>query len=206
MTQADPPALLSADDLDPVIALVVEGLVVAVPTDTVYGLTSLLSPRAVDRIFSAKGRPADLALPVLVGWAEQVGVVASSFTGPAAALAERYWPGPLTLVVPARARVGSLVGGSGATVGIRWPNQPLIEELCLALGPLPATSANRHGEPPCSSAAEVRERFGPSEVAAVVDGEAAGVPSTVVDCTRRRPACLREGAIRWVDIQDVLAG
>ena len=199
-----PPPLVPVDDLEPIVDRLGEGLVVALPTDTVYGLAARLDAAAVDRIFAAKGRPDDLALPVLIGRLDQVAMLAPSFDGPAAALAERFWPGALTLVVRARRPVGALVGGSGATVGIRWPDHPLVEELCLALGPLVVTSANRHGEPPCASGEEVCARFG-DEVALVVDGHAGGRPSTVVDCSRRRPTCLREGAIGWDAIEAALA-
>ncbi len=205
MSRSEPPALLSADDLDAIVERLAGGAVVAVPTDTVFGLAALLTPQSVARVFAAKGRPADLALPVLIGGWGQVGRVASSVPNAAATLAARFWPGPLTLVVPARRRIGALVGGSGRSVGIRWPDHPLIEELCLSLGPLAVTSANRHGEPPCTSAAQVRARFVANEVAAVVEGRAAGVPSTVVDCTGRRPGCLREGATGWAEIEAALS-
>ncbi len=205
MSRRQLPALVSADELSAVLERLTEGAVVAVPTDTVFGLAALLTPRSVARVFAAKGRPADLALPVLIGGRGQVGGIASSVPSAAAALAGRFWPGPLTLVVPARRRIGALVGGAGRSVGIRWPDHPLIEELCLSLGPLAVTSANRHGEPPCTSADEVRARFVAHEVAAVVEGRAAGVPSTVVDCTGRRPSCLREGAIGWAEIEATLS-
>jgi L-threonylcarbamoyladenylate synthase len=199
------PTLVPVDDLDAIVERLGDGLVVALPTDTVYGLAARLEAGAVDRVFAAKGRPSDLALPVLIGGLDQVALLAPSFDGPARALAEGFWPGALTLVVRARKAVGALVGGTGATVGIRWPDHPLVEELCLALGPLVVTSANRHGEPPCASGPEVCSRFGDDEVALVVDGHAGGRPSTVVDCSRRRPRCLREGAIGWEDIDAALA-
>jgi L-threonylcarbamoyladenylate synthase len=200
------PPLVQPDELEEVVGLLREGLVAAIPTDTVYGLAAKLEAEAVDRIFAAKRRPAGLALPVLIGWSDQVELLTPGFGGPAARLAERFWPGALTLVVRARRPVGALVGGTGKTVGIRWPDHVLVEELCLALGPLAVTSANRHGEPPCSTGEEVRARFGADEVAIVVDGRAGGRPSTVVDCSGRHPACLREGAIGWDDIEGALAG
>ena len=121
------------------------------------------------------------------------------------ALAEAFWPGPLTLVVPAKRRVGRLVGGSGRTVGIRWPAAPLVEELCLAVGPLAVTSANRHGDPPATSSADLHRLFSRAEVAAVVAGTApGGTPSSVVDCAAARPICLREGALPWAELQAAL--
>ena len=199
------PSVLPADDLDPVVDLLAAGAVVGLPTDTVYGLAGRLDRDAVDRVFSAKGRPPGLALPVLIGAREQVGLVASSFPASAEAISSRWWPGPLTIVVTAKRSIGRLVGGDGRTVGIRWPGHPLVEQLCLAVGPLAVTSANRHGEPPCTSAAQVSGLFTVDEVAAVVDGgDCDGDPSSVVDCARRRPTCVREGAISWPEIEAVL--
>jgi tRNA threonylcarbamoyl adenosine modification protein (Sua5/YciO/YrdC/YwlC family) len=196
---------LSTDDLEPVLAVLRAGHVLGVPTDTVYGLAARLEPGAIDRVFAAKGRPVDLALPVLLGAKEQVDRVAASLADAAAVLADRFWPGPLTIIVRARRALGQLVGGDGRTVGIRWPNHPLVEQICLAMGPLAVTSANRHGDPPCTSAARVRAAFGGQLVAAVVDGgECAGAPSTVVDCTKRRPTCVREGALSWTEITRAL--
>jgi L-threonylcarbamoyladenylate synthase len=200
------PALLSGDDLGPIIEALAGGSVVGLPTDTVYGLAARLDAEAVDRIFAAKGRPPDLALPVLIGAREQVGLVAASFPIPAVAISERFWPGAITLVVRARRAVGRLVGGDGKTVGIRWPDHPLVEQLCLEVGPLAVTSANRHGEQPCTSPSSLLATFDADEVAAVVDGgECDGMPSSVVDCSRQRPRCLREGAVAWSDVEASLA-
>jgi L-threonylcarbamoyladenylate synthase len=199
------PPIVSVDDLAPIVERLEQGLVVALPTDTVYGFAARLEPDAVDRVFAAKGRPTDLALPVLIGRLDQLALLTPAFGPPASVLAGRFWPGALTLVVRARRRVGALVGGTGATVGIRWPDHPLVEELCLALGPLAVTSANRHAEVPCTSAEEVRARFGADEIALVVDGHAGNRPSTVVDCSGGHPGCLREGAIPWGEIEAALA-
>lgn len=200
------PPLVRLDDLDEIVERLRDGLVVAVPTDTVYGLAGKLTADAVDRIFAAKGRPAGLALPVLISGLEQVDLLTPAFPHAAETLAGGFWPGALTLVVRARRPVGALVGGTGKTVGIRWPDDPLVEELCLALGPLAVTSANRHGEPPCTSGEEVCAHFGADEVAIVADGRAGGRPSTVVDCSGRRPVCLREGSIGWGAVEAALAG
>ena len=206
MRQADRPALLGGDGVEAAVRALAKGAVVGVPTDTVYGLAACLERPAIDRVFAAKGRPSDLALPVLIGGLDQLGQVATSFPAVAAALATRFWPGPLTLVVRARRAVGSLVGGDGRTVGVRWPNHPLIEELCLLAGPLATTSANRHGQPPAATAAEIVENFGASEVTLVLDGgPCEGSVSTVVDCAGRRPRCLREGALSWELVQSVVS-
>jgi L-threonylcarbamoyladenylate synthase len=195
----DPAALAAA------LAALAGGAVVAVPTDTVYGLAARVDrPAAVAAIFAAKGRPADLALPVLIGRWRQVRTVAGSWPRPASTVAARFWPGPLTVVVPAVAGLGELLG-SDETVGIRRPRHRGVEALCEAAGPLAVTSANRHGEPPCTTATAVAGQFGGDAVPLVIDGgRCAGVPSTVVDCTVTPPACLREGGIPWEWVEAAL--
>jgi L-threonylcarbamoyladenylate synthase len=193
-------------DLDAVIEALSAGQVIGLPTDTVYGLAAVLQRAPIDRIFEAKGRPPGLALPVLIGERHQVDVVASTFPEPAVRLAQRFWPGPLTIVVRAKRTVGALVGGDGRSVGIRWPAHPLVEQICLSVGPIAMTSANRHGAPACTSAEQLRAIFDPGEVSVVVDGGPCdGSPSTVVDCVSRTPSCVREGALRWAEIEAALA-
>jgi L-threonylcarbamoyladenylate synthase len=192
-------------DVDPIaVALRAfrSGAVVGVPTDTVYGLAAILEPIALGQVFEVKGRPDDLALPVLVDGLDQVRSIATSFPPVAAHLGEVFWPGPLTLVIPAKRAIGKMIGGTGRSVGVRWPNHPLLETLCNELGPLGVTSANRHGEPPLTSAQAVRDVFDAELVPLVIDGgRCAGEPSTVVDCTTRVPRCVREGALSWSEIE-----
>lgn len=189
-----------------VAALIGSGLVVGVPTDTVYGLAVDPSqPGAVDRIFALKGRPERLPLPVLVAGWDQVADVAGPLEAVAGRLAERHWPGPLTLVVPRGNRFVADLGGGPAgrwTVGVRWPAHPFLEALCRATGPLAVTSANCHGEPPAVEAAVVRRLAdGTGSLAAVVDGGICdGEPSTVVACRGPASRCLREGGIAWEEI------
>ncbi|MGH8995583.1 MAG: L-threonylcarbamoyladenylate synthase [Acidimicrobiales bacterium] len=193
-------------DLEPVIEALAAGQVVGLPTDTVYGLAGALRRGPIDRIFEAKGRPPGLALPVLIGERHQVDAVASTFPEAAVRLAERFWPGPLTIVVRAKRAVGALVGGDGRSVGIRWPAHPLVEQVCLAVGPIAMTSANRHGEPACTSAEQLRAIFDPGEVTVIVDGGPCdGASSTVIDCVSRTPSCMREGALPWAEIEVALA-
>jgi L-threonylcarbamoyladenylate synthase len=183
--------------------LLAAGMVVAIPTDTVYGLAVDPSqPGAVDRVFALKKRPGEVALPVLVtGWG-QVEMVAGTLEGAAQGFADQYWPGPLTLVVPRRGRFRADLGGELAaswTVGLRWPDHPVVQALCTAIGPLAVTSANRHAEPPATSAEDVIVAFtGDDRLSAVLDGGVCdGAPSTVVECRGPMSRCLREGAIRW---------
>jgi L-threonylcarbamoyladenylate synthase len=175
------------------------GLVVALPTDTVYGLAARLDrPEGTAAIFRAKGRPPGLALPVLVGRWRQALDVAAAWPRAASQLAARFWPGALTVIVPVAPELGERLGGGGATVGLRHPDHRLVRALCRRAGPLTVTSANRHGAPPCTTAEEVRSVFSARDVVAVVDGgRCDGEPSTVVDCIVSPPACLREGAIPW---------
>jgi L-threonylcarbamoyladenylate synthase len=179
------------------------GQVVGVPTDTVYGLAVDPSvPGAVDRLFALKGRPREVPLPVLVASDDQVDAVAGSLGMAARHLADRYWPGALTLVVPRAPGFTVDLGGPPAarmTVGVRWPDHPSIDQLCRAIGPLAVTSANRHGAPPATTAAEVLAELSDAGHPVVVldGGRCAGAPSTVVECRGPATRCLREGAVPW---------
>jgi L-threonylcarbamoyladenylate synthase len=183
-----------------------EGSVVALPTDTVYGLAVDPSlPDAVERLFALKERPWDVPLPVLVGTRVQVESVAGQLESAAEHLASRYWPGPLTLVVPRRNGFTVDLGGPPSArrmVGVRWPDHPVIRHLCRELGPLAMTSANLHGSPPGSTADEVAAAFsGVAGLAIILDGGPCnGEPSTVVECRGPATRCVREGAIQWSEI------
>jgi L-threonylcarbamoyladenylate synthase len=180
-----------------------DGEVVGIPTDTVYGLAARIDrPAAISAIFDLKGRPDDLALPVLVGKWRQVQLVAAEWPRNASMVAARFWPGPLTVVVAARPEVGPLLGGDGRTVGVRRPQHRLVQSLCADAGPLAVTSANPHGQPPCTSAAEVTAAF--AGIGVVDGGRCDGVPSTVVDCTVSPPRCLREGGVPWPWVEAAL--
>ena len=188
------------------------GAVVAIPTDTVYGLAADPGqPLAVGRLFALKERPSDVALPVLVAGRAQVSAVAGPLDGAARLLADRYWPGPLTLVVPRRRSFTADLGGPSSarqTVGVRWPDHPVVQALCRELGPMAVTSANRHGGPPATRAVAVAEVFaGEHELAVILDGGLCdGTPSTVVGCDGKALRCLRQGAIPWTDLQDGARG
>ena len=198
-----------ADDLAAAAAALRAGTVVAVPTDTVYGLA--VDPRpdgATAALFALKGRPSTVELPVLVADLP----AAATLAGPgglsplAAALARRFWPGPLTLVVRRAGGVGWDLGGDGRTIGIRCPAHPVARRLCRAVGPLATTSANRHGDPPLTTAAAVAAEFGDA-VGAVVDGGTCDAPpSTVVDATGGTLRLLREGAVPWTELERLASG
>ncbi len=180
------------------------GLVVVLPTDTVYGLAVLpTNASAVDTLFALKGRSADTPLAVLCADADQ----ALSLAGTPDAVrdaAERWWPGPLTLVVTRRPGVDLHLGEPHDTIGLRVPDHDLVRAVAAAVGPIAATSANRHGEPPAVAAADVEAVLGSEGLGLVVDGgplEASA--STVVDATAAVWRVLREGPISGAD---VLAG
>jgi tRNA threonylcarbamoyl adenosine modification protein (Sua5/YciO/YrdC/YwlC family) len=179
------------------------GAVVALPTDTVYGLAVLPTmPGALQRLFELKGRPASIAVAVLVADAQQASGVMKMGTL-ATSLAERFWPGALTIVGERVADLSYELGGDPSSIGVRCPNAPYITELCRRVGPIAVTSANRHGEAPVESATLLREIFGPQLL--IADGGiCTGKPSTVVDVRAELPQLLRAGAIDFEAIAAVV--
>jgi L-threonylcarbamoyladenylate synthase len=176
------------------------GAIVALPTDTVYGLAVAPdAPGGLERLFAAKGRPPDRAVPLLLADAGQAAEV-GELSAAARALAAALWPGGLTLVIPRRAD-----RRLPATVGVRVPDHGAPRDLARALGPLPTTSANRSGEPEARDADEIAARLG-SAVELILDGGPApgGPPSTVVDVTADVPRILRHGAIPAARVAAVL--
>lgn len=196
---SDPPP---PETLDAALHALSAGQVVGVPTDTVYGLAANpFHSVGVDRLFAVKERPRTVELPVLVADTEQALRLATAVPDAALALMERWWPGPLTLVLPRRPDLAADLGSDEVTIGVRCPDHPVPRILARLLGPLATTSANRHGQPPLTTAAEVAASFG-SAVAVVLDGgRCAGTPSTVVDCTGTEPHCLREGRLPWDELK-----
>jgi L-threonylcarbamoyladenylate synthase len=179
-----------------------QGLPIGIPTDTVYGLAvDPFRTGATDRIFAAKRRPRDVTLPLLVTGVEQALSVSTAVPALALELMARYWPGPLTIVIPAKPGLGADLGDDDLTVGVRAPAHPVALALCAAVGPLATTSANRHGEPPMTTAAEVDATFGDALPLVLDGGVCAGSPSTVVDCTGEELKLLRAGRIPWEDLR-----
>jgi len=183
------------------------GGIVALPTDTVYGVAVALdTPGGIEALFAAKRRPPEKGVMLLLAEAAQAPEVAS-WPPDAAALAEAFWPGGLSLVVPQRVDVPlprALTGGA-PTIGLRTPDHPAPRALAAAIGPLPTTSANVSGLPEARTAAEIVEQLG-AAIALVLDGGPAqgGPASTVVDCTVDPPRILRTGAIVAAELERVL--
>ena len=176
----------------------IAGDLVAFPTDTVYALgASLAHGASLRRLFSAKGRPPEKPLPVLLAAASDLDRIALALDPRVLTLVARYWPGPLTVVVPAREGMPEEVVGPDRTVGARVPNHFLaVELIAKAGGALAATSANRSGHPPASNADDVERELG-DRLDLLLDGGTApgGVPSTVVAFRGDELIVLREGAI-----------
>jgi L-threonylcarbamoyladenylate synthase len=180
--------------LEAAVAALRAGEVIAVATDTVYGLVcDPADAAAVDRVYLLKRRPADLELTLLTADAADLGGLVE-WTQPALALAKAFWPGPLSLVLSVAQR-RLAVPRSGSTLSVRVPDHAQLRELLRRSGPLASTSANRHGDPPATSAAAVRRRFG-AEVAVVLrGGRPGGIASTIIDCSVTPPRVLRDGPI-----------
>jgi len=183
------------------------GGLVAFPTDTVYGVgTHAFQPDAVERIYAAKIRPRDKAIPILLARVGDLSLVTEGITEAARLLAEKFWPGGLTLVLPKKANVPDVVSAGGPTVAVRVPDHPVPLALIAALGaPLAATSANLSGRPSPVTAQEVETELG-GRIELILDGGRCpgGVPSTVLDLTTDPPTILRAGAIAVEKIKAAL--
>ena len=185
------------------------GGVVGFATETYYGLgVDPFNRQALARLFSIKGRPRLKPILVLVSGRSQLGWLAASVPPPYQAVMDRFWPGPVTLVFPARAEVPSLLTGGTATVGVRQSPHPCAARLLACLGaPLTATSANRSGAAPARTAQEVVAVFGHDVDLVLDDGPTPGnQPSTLVGYRHDRLVCLREGALPFVRILGDLEG
>lgn len=197
---ADEPAIAAA------VALLQQGGLVALPTETVYGLAADADqPAAVARIFAAKGRPSNHPLIVHVASQADVAHYASDVPAFAQALMQAFWPGPLTVILPRQPGVASDVAGGQASIGLRCPAHPVAQSLLLAcqqagMHGLAAPSANRFGHVSPTTAAHVLDEFQgllePKELM-VLDGGPCrvGIESTIIDCTRGRPVLLRPGVL-----------
>jgi L-threonylcarbamoyladenylate synthase len=174
------------------------GEVVALPTETVYGLAaSALDPQAVERIFQVKGRPAHNPIIVHVASLDMAQRCVASWPALASRLAKAFWPGPLTLVLPRAKEIPSIITAGGMTVGVRWPSHPFIQAVIRECGfPLAAPSANPSNRVSPTTAEHVRKSLG-DKIRLIVDGGQAqvGLESTVLDISGWPPRLLRPGMI-----------
>lgn len=183
-----------------------KGGIVAYPTDTVYGLgADAFQDSAVARVYEAKRRPRHMALPLLLADSADM-VKIASFTPPVAwRLAERFFPGALTLILWKAPSVPSIVTGGGDTVAVRVPGHPIPIALIKGLGtPIIGTSANLSGQPSPLTAEEVHQQLG-GKVDLIIDGGrcSGGIESTVIDLTSDVPCIVRQGAISKQAIEEV---
>jgi L-threonylcarbamoyladenylate synthase len=198
------PAAPEPDVVTAAAEVIGRGGLVALPTDTLYGLAANPFNRlAVERVFHAKGRSFAQALPLIAGDQAQVALALGVLPPQSAALARRFWPGPLTLLVRVPAALSPAVAAGTGRVGVRVPACAVARALCLACGsPLTATSANVSGEPGSND---------PDVVALAMDDNIdllldagltpGGRPSTIVDVTGQTPLLVRAGAISWEEVQ-----
>ena len=180
--------------------LLKQGSVAAIPTDTLYGLAANpFDGVAVTRLFTVKDRAVEKALPLVAASRAQVEAALGALSPLAARLANTFWPGPLTLIVPAPATLAPEVTGGTGTVAVRVPDHVVTRALCDACGsPLTATSANRSGEPATANPSDVALALG-ALLDVLVDAglTPGGPPSTIVDVTDVEPRLVRAGATPW---------
>jgi L-threonylcarbamoyladenylate synthase len=179
------------------VSVLKKGGVVAFPTDTVYGLgASIAIDSAVEKVYRIKERPRNMALPLLLADISQLNKIAIAIPTYARLLADKFWPGPLTLVLPKADSVSDIVSGGGKTIAVRIPAHPIPTALARGVGtPIVGTSANLSGQPSALTAEEAREQLG-TKVNFIIEGECpGGRESTVVDLSGESPVILRPGVI-----------
>ena len=199
--------MVSEQDIEKAALILRQGGLVAFPTETVYGLGADASnPAALKKIFAAKGRPADHPLIVHIADMSELKKWAAEVPRAAWLLAEKFWPGPLTMVLKRAPHVNDLISGGQNSIGLRVPAHPVAQRLLKAFGSgIAAPSANKFGRLSPTSAEHVRQELG-SAVDLVLDGGdcEVGIESTIVDLTRETPAILRPGRISAQQIGDAL--
>jgi L-threonylcarbamoyladenylate synthase len=195
------------DEIAQAVGVLRAGGLVAFPTETVYGLGGdAANPEALKKIYATKGRPRDHPLIVHVTSAAQAADWASDIPDAARKLAQRYWPGPLTLILKRASHVSDLVTGGQDTVALRVPSHRVAQALLSAFGGgIAAPSANRYGRVSATTADHVRAEFG-TEVDCILDGGACdlGLESTIVDLSGAQPALLRPGSITAAQLEAAL--
>ena len=189
--------------------LLLSGGLVAVPTETVYGLAANgLDGEAVSRIYAVKGRPENKPISMLVGGMATVETFCREIPEAAYRLAEAFWPGPMTMILKKKENVPDIVTAGGDTVGVRCPDHPMtLEILCLAGVPLATPSANPSGMESPTDADMVAAYFA-GKIPCIVDGGvcAVGLASTIVDLTGETPRILRKGTLTAEMLSNAMGG
>ena len=196
----------NAESIQVALQILREGGLVAFPTDTVYGVGALVfDGKAVESIYVAKQRPIEKAIPVLMADAADMEKVGMDIPEVAYQLAARFFPGPLTCLIPKQPTLPESVSAT-ETVGVRVPDHEVARALLRAAGPMAVTSANISGQPSPSTAQEVLAQLN-GRIDLILDGgkTPGGVPSTLVDCTGKDLKILREGPISLAEIRQKLS-
>lgn len=197
--------ILPATQIQAALEILQTGGIVAFPTDTVYGVGALaFDNAAIESIYTAKDRPIEKAIPILIGDLSDLEKVAEDIPDMALRFAARFWPGPLTCIVPKKQTLPPAVSAT-STVAVRIPDHPDARALLRAAGPMAVTSANLSGQPSPSTALDVYQQLN-GRIPLILDGgkTPGGVPSTLVDCTGDEPVILREGPISFDKLRSLL--
>jgi L-threonylcarbamoyladenylate synthase len=195
----------AADTIPRALEVLRTGGLVAFPTDTVYGVGCLaFDGKAVESIYAAKDRLFEKAIPILLGDSEDLEKVVISIPSAARRLASRFWPGPLTILVPKKPGLPEAVSTT-STVGVRVPDHEVARALLRAAGPMAVTSANISGQASPTTAQEVFTQLS-GRIELIIDGgkTPGGVPSTVVDCSDEEIKIIREGPITEEELLSTL--
>lgn len=198
------PGAPQRDAIEEAATWILRGGLVALPTDTLYGLAAdPFSNAAVNRLFEAKGRAAERALPLIAADSAQVAGHLGHLSPEAKRLAARFWPGPLTLLIAAPSTLAAAVTSGTGAVGVRVPADEVARRICAACGhPVTATSANVSGQPGTADPDEVERSLG-DRIDLLIDAgpTRGGAPSTIVDVSGVSPTLVRAGVIPWEEIQ-----
>lgn len=197
--------IVPASEISRALEILRKGGIVAFPTDTVYGLGALaFDNAAIESIYAAKDRPLEKAIPILIGDLSDLDRIGSDIPEMALRFAERFWPGPLTCVIPKKSTLPPAVSAT-STVAVRIPNHPDALALLRAAGPMAVTSANISGAISPTTAQEVYDQL-QGRIPLILDGgrTPGGIPSTLVDCTGDQPNILREGPVTMQNLISAL--
>lgn len=194
------------EDLEAAISFLKQGIPIAFPTETVYGLGACLDmPEAIHRVFAIKGRPADNPLIAHVASVDEAVLLSEDLPASFFELVDRFWPGPLTLVVKKNRTVSNLISGGLPSVAIRMPSHLVARRLIEAVGPLAAPSANLSGKPSPTTVQDVLEDLN-GKIPLVIDGGecAIGIESTVLSLLGDKPVLLRPGMLKKEELEEAL--